>query len=193
MLRAILTEKNISLYQLEKLSRVSHATLNDIYNERCNVDNCSIGTLSKIAEALDLSVDELYKKLNYSDLSLIAYDEGFDLFKSNLLQQLKTFKEESFIEEILKSKLVENYFDEGKYLESIYTVALLDYLMTKIHQPKIEQFDYIRKYRLRKIYVSKSIYLLIATKNITVTKAYKGSINEFLKHNILEGEIENVA
>ena len=191
MLRAILNEKNISLYELEKSSHVSHATLNDIYNERSTIDNCSIGILNKISQSLNMSVDELYKKLSYKDLSLITYDEDFDLFKSNVLQHLMQIEEEKFSEEILKSNIVENYFNNGEYLKAIYIVALIDYLMKD--KPKLKEFEHIRQFKLKKIYVSKSIYLLLVTKNTTLTKVYKGSINEFLKHNIIEGDIENVA
>ena len=98
MLRAILDSKNISLYQLEKTSNISHATLNDIYNERPNINNCSILVISKIAESLNMQIDDLYKKLTYNDLSLFAYNETFDLFKSNTLQQLKRIGEEDYID-----------------------------------------------------------------------------------------------
>ena len=97
MLRSVLNDKNISLYQLEKASHISHATLNDIYNERSNIDNCSILVMSKIAASLNMDIDDLYKKLTYRDLSLFTYNEDFDLFKSDTLQRLKREKEEDFI------------------------------------------------------------------------------------------------
>ena len=193
MLRAILNEKNMSLYKLEKSSLVSHATLNDIYNEKTNINNCTISIMSKIANALDLKIEDLYRMLTYDDISLFAYSEDFDLFKSNTLQYLKNMDEVSFIARIVSSKEIENYFLEKKYLESLYLLSLIDYLSNKNSIPLLEQYNHIRDYKCKKIYVSKSIYLLLMMKQIKVTEIYKNAIKEFLNHNIIEAEIENVA
>jgi len=192
MLRAILSEKNLSLYQLEKSSHVSHATLNDIYNERCNIDNCSISVLNKIADALNMSIDSLYKYLSYKDLSFVKYDEDFDLFKSNTLQQLKRFDEKVFIEQMIQSEQIENYFSQDEYAKALYLLSLLDYLSEKNNVELIDKYEYIRKTRLSKLYVPKSIYLLLITKTIKISEVYRHSIKVFLDHNIVEAEIDNV-
>ena len=180
MLRAILNEKNMSLYKLEKSSLVSHATLNDIYNEKTNINNCTISIMSKIANALDLKIEDLYRMLTYDDISLFAYSEDFDLFKSNTLQYLKNMDEVSFIARIVSSKEIENYFLEKKYLESLYLLSLIDYLSNKNSIPLLEQYNHIRDYKCKKIYVSKSIYLLLMMKQIKVTEIYKNSLIAFL-------------
>ena len=191
MLRVILNEKNQSLYQLEKSSHVSHATLNDIYNERCNIDNCSIFVLSKIADSLNMSIDSLYKYLSYKDLSYIAYDEDFDLFKSNVLQMMKTVGEKTFIKEIEEKNEIQELFSQKEYLKSLYLLSLLDYLSDKNELDKNDKYDDIRGMKLNKMYVPKSIYLLLLTKTIKISKVYKESIKTFLDHNIVEAEIEN--
>ena len=193
MLRAILNDNNMSLYQLEKTSKISHATLNDIYNERSNIDNCTILTLSKIAHSLNMSVDDLYQKLSYNDLSLFSYSNDFDLFKSNILQQLKKSGETSFIKEIVNSHLIDAYYHNTNYLEALYLLSLVDYFYKKQHKPLLRQYDDLREYRLDKIYVSKSLFLLLATKHITATDIYKECIKEFLNHNIVEADIDDVA
>lgn len=193
MLKAILNQKNMSLYKLEKSSLVSHATLNDIYNEKTNINNCTISIMSKIANALDLKIEDLYRMLTYDDVSLFSYNEDFDLFKSNILQYLKTMDEVSFVARIVSSKDIENYFLQKRYLESLYLLSLIDYLSNKNSIPLLEQYNHIRDYKCKKIYVSKSIYLLLTMKQIKVTEIYKNAIKEFLNHNIIEAEIENVA
>lgn len=193
MLRAILNSKNMSLYELEKTSSISHATLNDIYNERSNINNCTISIMSKLADALKINIDELYKTLNYDDLSLFAYNSNFDLFKSDTLQRLKSADEVAFVANVISSKEIENYFYDKKYLESIYLLSLVDYLCDKNKIPPLNQYNYFREYKFEKIYVSKSIYLLLSLKQIKVTEIFKSAIKEFLKHNIVEAEIENVA
>lgn len=192
MLRSVLNDKNISLYQLEKASHISHATLNDIYNERSNIDNCSILVMSKIAASLNMDIDDLYKKLTYRDLSLFTYNEDFDLFKSDTLQRLKREKEEDFIKRMATTDVINNYYQNNKYKEALYLLALLDYLSKKNSLPLLKQYDYLRDYKLDKVYVSKSLYLLLAYKSTTITSIYKECIKEFLKYNIVEAEIDNV-
>ena len=193
MLRAILNDHNMSLYQLEKTSKISHATLNDIYNEKSNIDNCTILTLSKIAHSLNMSVDDLYQKLSYNDLSLFSYSNEFDLFKSNTLQQLKTSGETNFVKEIVNSHLIDAYYHNTNYLEALYLLSLVDYFYKKQHKPLLKQYDDLREYHLDKIYVSKSLFLLLATKHITATDIYKECIKEFLNHNIVEANLDDVA
>ena len=192
MLRSVLNDKNISLYQLEKASHISHATLNDIYNERSNIDNCSILVMSKIAASLNMDIDDLYKKLTYRDLSLFTYNEDFDLFKSDTLQRLKREKEEDFIKRMATTDVINNFYQNNKYKEALYLLALLDYLSKKNSLPLLKQYDYLRDYKLDKVYVSKSLYLLLAYKSTTITSIYKECIKEFLKYNIVEAEIDKV-
>ena len=166
MLRAILNSKNMSLYELEKTSSISHATLNDIYNERSNINNCTISIMSKLADAL---------------------------FKSDTLQRLKKTDDSSFITDVIESKEIENYFFNKKYLESLYLLSLVDYLSNKNSIPLPKKYEQIRNYKCERIYVSKSIYLLLTLKQIKVTDIFKSAIKEFLKHNIVEAEIDKVA
>lgn len=192
MLRTILNDKNITLYQLEKASNISHATLNDIYNERSNINNCSILVMSKIAASLNMQIDDLYKKLSYNDLSLITYDESFDLFKSNALQQLKKVGEDIFLNQILINNTIDEYYKSEDYLKALYLLSLVDYLYTKRNMPLLTKYNELRNKKLDKVYVQKSIYLLLLMKIKTMTSIYKECIKEFLKHNIVEANIDEV-
>ena len=193
MLRAILHNKNMSLYELEKTSSISHATLNDIYNERSNINNCTISIISKLADALKINIDELYKTLNYDNLSLFAYNSDFDLFKSDTLQRLKTTDEIMFVTKTIESNSINDYYFQKKYAKSLYLLSLIDYLSKKNNIPLCKKYDRIREYKCEKIYVSKSIYLLLTMKQTKVTDIFKSAIKEFMKHNIIESEIDEVA
>ena len=192
MLRAILHNKNISLYQLEKVSNISHATLNDIYNEKSNINNCSIAVIAKLAAALNMEIEDLYKTLIYEDLSLFTYDEDFDLFKSNTLQQLKRMGEDAFIDSIVSENTIDRYYDEQDFLKALYLLSLLDYLTTLKGLKPLTQYDYLRDYKLNKIYLSKSLFLLLESKHITATIFFKECIREFIDHNIVEAHIDEV-
>lgn len=60
MLKDILQEREISIYQLSKQTDISYSTLNDIVNNKISIENCRVIVLYKLSKALNLSMDELY-------------------------------------------------------------------------------------------------------------------------------------
>ena len=192
MLKVLLNSKNMSVYKLEKTSHVSHATLNDLYNERTNVEKCSSSLIHDIAKALNMSMDKLYAILTYDDLSLIAYNDSFDLFKSNVCHELSRLQYKEFIKYHLKKDSVRIYFDNKQYLESLYLLSMIDYLCISNNLPVVKNYNDIRQYKFKKMFVPKSIYLILKYKNAKMTDIYDNSISTFLDHNILEANIYDV-
>lgn len=192
MLRLLLNANNLSLYKLEKSSHVCHATLNDLYNERTNVENCSSSLLHKIAQALNMSMDKLYGVLSYDDLSLMAYDDSFDLFKSNVCHELKELGDKEFLKKHLSNNTVINLYKEDKTLEALYLIAMLDFICNQYHLPIVEQYEEIRIFKMTKLIVPKSVYLLLKSKSIKITNLFNECIDEFLSHNIMEANIYDV-
>ena len=75
MIDNLLKKKNISQYRLSKISGVPYSTLTDIISGRTTLSSVSAGTLSRIAKALNVSMDELY--YGRSDARPIyLYNEG---------------------------------------------------------------------------------------------------------------------
>ena len=193
MLRLLLQEKNISLYKLEKISGISHATLSDIYNEKINIDKCSISTFDKLSSSLNMKIDELYKILSYQKLqSYCLYNKEFDLFKSNLCHELRRLKMKKFLLKYLSNDDVINYNRDKEYEKALYIVSMIDYLCRINNLPKPTKFNEIRNKKLEKVCVSESLYLLLKYKIEKFSDIYKSSNPEFLEHNIMEGDIENV-
>lgn len=60
MFKDVLHNRNISLYSLAKKSGVSYTAINELYRGERTVEQCSGKTLKSIAEALNISIDELY-------------------------------------------------------------------------------------------------------------------------------------
>ncbi|WP_313180890.1 helix-turn-helix domain-containing protein [Lacrimispora sp.] len=58
-IQQLLRDKNISRYRLSKISGIPWSTLADIYSGKTRLDRCNVGTLSKLAKALGLSIEEL--------------------------------------------------------------------------------------------------------------------------------------
>ena len=193
MLRAILEKKNMSMYKLEKSSKISHATLSDLMNEKTKAENCSSSLLKEISSSLNMSMDSLYNKLTYKDLSDVRFDKEFDLFKSNIAHELHARKDREFLKKYLLNDDIEDLFRDKKYKEAIYIVALIDYICQCHDLPIPTKYSDIRNYKLDSYYVSESLYHLMETKQILFSTIYKESIPSFRDHNIIEAEIENVA
>ncbi|MBE6143537.1 MAG: helix-turn-helix transcriptional regulator [Erysipelotrichaceae bacterium] len=192
MLRVILKEKNISLYSLEKKSDISHSTLSDIYNEKINIDKCSILTMKKIASSLKMSIEELYDFLAYKKLDYFAFNRDFDLYKSEICHDYRRLKDSEFLKKYLINKEIEKLVIDKEYVKAFYLLSFVDYICLKNDLPLANKYDKLRKQKLDKIYVSESIFLLLLNKKITVSQIFNECNKEFLKHNIIESEVENV-
>ena len=64
MLQKVLDSKNKSIYQLAKETGLAYSTLNYIVNGKTSFDKCSVDKFYKISQALDMSMDELYRVCN---------------------------------------------------------------------------------------------------------------------------------
>jgi len=182
----------MSLYKLEKTSRLSHATLNDLYNEKTKVEKCSSILIHDIAASLNMSMDKLYSILAYDNLSLLSFNDSFDLFKSNVCHELKEIDYKEFLKKHIINNTVLKYFKNDMKLEALYILSLIDYLCLAHELPLIKEYDEIRSYKLDRLYVPKSVYLLLKTKRVKISTLYNESIPAFLDHNILEANIYDV-
>jgi len=63
MLKEILKEKGISMYQVSKGSGVPYTTLNELANGKKKLGDCNIKTIAAIASYLNMSIDQLYLDL----------------------------------------------------------------------------------------------------------------------------------
>lgn len=61
MLKEFLHQKNISIYKLAGLSGIPYSTLNDIVNHKVDIANIRAGIVFKLANILNISMDELYE------------------------------------------------------------------------------------------------------------------------------------
>lgn len=61
MLKEFLHQKNISIYKLSGISGIPYSTLNDIVNHKVDIANIRAGIVFKLADILNISMDELYE------------------------------------------------------------------------------------------------------------------------------------
>lgn len=182
MLGTYLQNQNISLYALAKKSGVAYSTVNYIVNGKTPIDKCSVQTFKRIADALDLSMNELYEKCQYTI-------EDFEVFKSNIGHMIKENGQLSFIEEILLSDKIETYWENQSRLQAMYLLATVDYLS------RINDIPLCDKYReYRKYHFSEKIVPLSYRMHKSMDSSYEldNIIPEFERFGIMEGDILNV-
>lgn len=120
--------------------------------------------------------------------------DSFDVFKSNICHRVKDEGELAFIENILLSGEPQKLFEKRWYPESLYLVAMIDYLSRKNDIPLYGGYNKLRACKLEKIVYPSSImmmYLLSKDKKI-LQDSYNNAIPEFKRFNIVENEVENV-
>ncbi|HAE15358.1 MAG TPA: XRE family transcriptional regulator [Erysipelotrichaceae bacterium] len=182
-----LKQKNMSIYRLAKTSKVPYATVNDICNGKVQLEKCNAETIYRIAQALDVSMEELLAPC-------FLKRSSFENFKSTICHRVKELGDIDFIMDTLESREIRTYYDRKWYPESLYLLAMLDYISRVNDIPLCDEYDDLRRCRLEKpIYPSGIMALSAASKSDTVLQqAALNAIPEFKRFNIIENEVRNV-
>lgn len=88
-LRGLLYEKGLTVYRLSKMTSIPQATLFNIFNGQADINECRVKHVAKIAEAFNMSIEDILK------LDPVPYNS---FYEHNLTGSLK----ESI--ELLKTK-----------------------------------------------------------------------------------------
>ena len=124
----------------------------------------------------------------------MEYRNTFDVFKSNICHQVKEMGDLDFIIYMLESGQIRDFFEKQWYPESLYLLAMVDYLSRENDLPLCREYDDIRAARLAEPLFPSSVLMAdAATKNSRwKTESMRDAIPEFMRFNIVEGEIRNV-
>lgn len=120
---------------------------------------------------------------------------NFENFKSTICHYLKELGDVEFIEDTLKKDDIRRYYERKWYPESLYLLAMLDYISRINHISLCDEYDDIRQCRLENPIYPSSIIALSNTLNdkSILKEAEESSIPEFRRFNIIENEVRNVA
>lgn len=168
-IKLFLKERNLSIREMSEVICVPYSTLNDIVNNRVNLEECQYRTLKKIAVFMKISIDELVEE-----------KEDFQTFRNKLHHEIKDKDSLKIILEILESKRIDYYLLHHDYLKAMYLLSLLDYFSNKNNIPLCSDYSELRSQKLEKPYY--------VGDKITHVK-YKNYIQEFAEHNIYEGDL----
>ena len=186
-IQEIIKQKKFSIYQLAKLSEIPYATLNDICNGKAKLEKCSAETVYKLSHALEVPMEELLAPC-------FLKRSNFENYKSAICHRLKEMGDYDFIINTLQRDDIRILFERKWYPESLYLLAMLDYISRENDIPICNDYDDIRQYKLEKPIIPAGILAIsIASKNDEIVEqAMKTSIPEFLRFNIIESEVRDV-
>jgi len=186
----ILSQRGMSKYKLAKASGIPYTTINDICSGKTDIETCSAKTLYNLSKVLGTSMEDLMEGID----AKADYRSTFDVFKSNICHQVKDMGDINFLADTLKSNRIRKYFDRGWYPESLYLLAMVDYLSRENNLPICQEYNDIRTKKL-----AEPLFPLSVIMADTVTKnnhwkedSIHNAIPEFLRFNIVEGEVRNV-
>ena len=118
----------------------------------------------------------------------------FELYKSHICHRVKREGDLFFIRNVLLSNEICILYNKGWHVESLYLLAMVDYLSRLHNIPLLKEFDKLRKLKFNELLYPSDIILmsLIFNNEGPQKQALKECIPEFLRHNIVEAEIRNV-
>ena len=81
---------------------------------------------------------------------------------------------------ILKNKEIEKYKNNNDYIRCLYLLSMVDYLSKKNDIPLVSDYDSLRELKLKKPFL------------VGQADNNDNCIDEFVKHNIYEGDLYDV-
>lgn len=189
----ILSRRTMTKYKLAKESGVPHTTVIDICSGKTMIQKCSAETLYKLSKVLGVSMEELIEGSMKRGAEM-EHRSTFDVFKSNVCHLVKDMGDLDFIIHTLETNQIRKYFENKWYPESLYLLAMVDYLSRENGLPLCREYDDIRATRLTEPLFPLSVIMAdIATKDSRwKAQSIRDAIPEFIRYNIVESEVRNV-
>lgn len=186
-LQETMKNKNLTVYRLAKESEIPYTTLNDICRGKAKLEKCNAETVYRIANALDIPMEELLA-------SCFQKRSSFENFKSTVCHRVKVLGDINFIIDTLENQNIRKYFERKWYPESLYLLAMLDYISRENDVPLAREYDDLRRCKLeRPVYPASLRAVSAAAGNDKALKeAVDTAIPEFKRFNIVENEVRNV-
>ena len=186
----LLQQKKLTKYKLSKDSGVPFTTVSEITTGKAKIYNCTAGTLYKLAKTLDVTIEDLLT--DYSDSPMER--QSFETYKSNVCHSVKDMGDIDFIIDTLESDKIRKLYQKHWFPESLYLLAMVDYLCRENDLPVCAEYNDIRLKKFKEpIYPASILTMCTVFKSNTAKKqSRKEAIPEFIRFNIVESEVRNV-
>jgi transcriptional regulator with XRE-family HTH domain len=187
LINELLTQKGVTRYRLSKESGVPQTTVTDICSGKAKIENCSGATLCRLARTLGVTMETLLA-------DAMEYRPAFETFKSNVCHRVKDTGDLDFIINTLESGEIRSLWEKKWYPESLYLLAMVDYLSRENDLPPCADYADIRKAKLTEtLYPAGTLVLCAAAhSDAPKTRSLNAAIPEFKRFNIVESEVRNV-
>lgn len=174
-------------YRLSKESGIAYTTVNDICSGKAQLEKCSAETIYRISKVLGVSMENLIEPCLDKRID-------FEVFKSNTCHRLKELGDTEFVIELLEEDSIRKYYNKKWYPESLYLLAMLDYVSRENDIPICTQYDDMRNLKLKTILFPASVLVAskVAKNDELKHRAIIEAIPEFMRFNIVESEVRNV-
>ena len=181
-----IANQNTTMYRLAKDSGVPYSTINDVCTGKSRIESTSAGTVYKLAKALGITADEL--------IAPSFERPAFGVFRGNVCHALKEQGDIQFIIQTLESGEIRKLFNKGWYEESLYLLAMLDYVSRENNVPVCIDYSDIRAERLDRTIYPPGVLMLakVLKSEEPKEKARQEAIPEFMRFNIVEADVRNV-
>lgn len=186
-INTLLKKRNLTKYSLAKLSGVPSMTVTDICNGKSRIEKCSGETLYKLAKTLEVPMEALIA-------DAIEYRPNFETFKSNICHMVRDKGDLDFIIDTLESNEIRTLFEKQRHPESLYLLAMVDYLSRENDLPLCEDYTDLRSAKLQEVIYPLSIIAICAASrnNAAKEQSFADAIPEFKRFNIVENEVRNI-
>lgn len=121
------------------------------------------------------------------------YRYEFEIYKSNISHYLNSVGDVEFLSSVISDDTVRYYWDKKLYKEALYMLAAVDYLSRLNEIPLVSNYEQLRRESFdeplypRDVILRSRLLKSDKPKKEAVTKA----IPEFLRHNIVEGDLRD--
>ena len=183
----LMEKKKITRYRLAKDSGIAYTTINDICSGKAQIEKCSAETIYRISKVLGVSMESIIEP--YFDKR-----SDFEVFKSNTCHKLKELGDIEFVINLLEEDQIRKYYKKKWFPESLYLLAMLDYISRENDIPLCTQYDDMRTLKLKNVLFPASVLVAAKVANSDELKhlSIKEPIPEFIRFNIVESEVRNV-
>lgn len=183
----LLKQKNLTKYKLSKISGIPFSTISDISSGKARIEKCSAETLYKLAKALGVVMEDLIE-------DRMEYRPGFATYKSNICHKVRDIGDIDFIIDSLESNKIRKLYEKRWYPESLYLLAMVDYLSRENGLPVCSEYDDIRAARFRELIYPEGVLMMSSLLKSDKPKieSVKEAIPEFVRAGIVESEVRNV-
>ena len=127
--------------------------------------------------------------------SAAEHRPGFETFKSNVCHRVRDMGDLDFIVDALETDAIRKLYDKKRYPECLYLLAMTDYLSRENDLPLCADYNDLRGAKLSNtLYPAGVLGMCAAFDNDDPKEeSLREAIPEFLRHNIVESDVRNLA